>query len=42
MRTGIPEDPSTLQMQVSPTVELLDKFYSQRIPSGSLDEERER
>ena len=42
MRTGLPEDPSTLQMQVSPTVELLDKFYSQRIPSDSLDEEGER
>ncbi len=42
MGTGLPEHPSTLQMQVTPTIELVDKFYSQRIPSGSLDEERER
>jgi len=39
---GLPEHPSTLQMQMTPTIELVDKFYSQRIPPGSLDEERER
>jgi len=42
MGTGLPEHPSTLQMQVTPTIELVDKFYTQRIPSGSLDEEKER
>ena len=42
METGLPEHPSTLQMQITSTIELVDKVYSQRIPPGSLDEERER
>jgi len=42
MEIGLPEHPSTLQMQITPTTELVYKFYSQRISPGSLDEERER
>jgi hypothetical protein len=42
MGTGLPEHPSTLQVQVTLTIELVDKVNSQIIPSGSLDEERER
>jgi len=42
METGLPEHPSTLQMQITPTIELVDKFHSQRILPGSQDEERER
>jgi hypothetical protein len=30
MGTGLPEHPSTLQMQVTPTIELVDKLYTQR------------
>ena len=29
--TGLPEHPRTLQMQVSPTVEIVDEFHSLRI-----------
>jgi len=42
MEIGLPEHPSTLQMQITSTTELVYKFYSQRISPGSLDEERER
>jgi len=40
MGTDLPESPSTLQMQI--TIELIDEFYGQRGPPGSLDEERVR
>jgi hypothetical protein len=42
MEIGLPEHLSTLQIKITPTIELIDKFYSQRIPPGSLYEERER
>lgn len=42
MRTGLPEDTSTLQMQGSPTVEVVNKFYSLRILGGCPDDEGER
>ena len=42
METGLPEHPSTLQMQITLTIELVDKFHNQMILPGSLDEERER
>ena len=42
MVTDLPESPSTLQMQITLTIELIDEFYGQRGPPGSLDEERVR
>ena len=40
MKTGLLEHPSTLQMEITLTIELVDKFYSQMILPSSLDEER--
>jgi hypothetical protein len=42
MEAGLPEHPRNLQMQITPTIELVDKFYSQRIPPDGLDKERKR
>jgi len=42
MGTGLPEHPSTLQMQITLIIELVDKFSGQGVPPGSLDKERVR
>jgi len=42
MGTGLPESPSTLQMQITLTIDLIDEFNSPRISGGCPDDEWER
>ena len=40
--TDLPDDPRTLLMHVSPSIDLVERLHSLRIPGDRLSEERER
>jgi hypothetical protein len=40
--TDLPSDARTLLMHVCPSIDLVERFYSLRMPGNRLSEERER